>query len=272
MVYRDTVKRYSFLWSKCLDIDPPEGYHFNSMQEVIPEDIVRGSMGLDLGCGCGWDVYIMAKNNPSVRIVGMDISKGAYAASLLNKDIKNTAIINGSASNIPLKDEICDFVYSFGVLHHMQDYEKGFSEICRVLKKGTPVFLYLYEDHSKTSWKRMAIKLVTFIRRITVRIHPRILYILACLISPVIVLLFSYPARIFKRFKLTYGLYERMPFNFADSLFSLKGDIYDRFAAPIEKRFSEKDLRSIFTGCNFTNVNMTKLKATAGHVVWAYKE
>lgn len=234
----DTSKRYGFLWSTYWDVEPPDKYHFNCMQEVITERIVRGALGLDLGCGCGWDTFTMAKDNPSVRIIGMDISYGVYNAFKVSSNLKNVNILRGSALDIPLKNEACDFVYSFGVVHHIPDYKKCLIEIARVLKKSSLCFMYLYEDHSDNTIKYICIKIINIIRKITIKIPPRILYFLCCLASPFIVMLFSYPAIFFKRFKATKKLYEKMPFNFGKDFFSLGGDLYDRFGTPIEHRFS----------------------------------
>jgi len=272
MSYYNTIKRYSFLWSRYNGAEPPEKYHFDAMQEVVSDRIIRGAVGLDLGCGCGFDTFIMAGKSPSVRIIGMDVSEGVNSAFKLNKRLKNATILRGSASSIPLKNETCDFVYSFGVLHHMDDYKKGILEIDRVLRKKGPVFLYLYEDHAENPLKYAAIKILNIIRKITVKIPPKILYALSYSLSPLLVLLFSYPAKILRKYKYTHKLYEKMPFNFGNSLFSLAGDIYDRLAAPVETRFGRKELYKIFTDFDFTGVRLTKLKATAGWVVQAYKK
>lgn len=267
----DTEKRYSYLWLRYRDKNPPLKYHYDHMQEVIPDKMVRGSVGIDIGCGCGWDVFIMAKNNPSVRIIGMDISSGIYNALQSAKDLRNVSIIKGSAGEIPLKDETCDFVYSFGVLHHMADYKRGLLEINRILKKACPCFLYLYDNHSDNPIKYNFIKAISFMRRATVMLPSKILYLFSLFLSPVIVLLFTCPAKLFKKFKLTYKLYQNMPFNFGSSLFSLSGDLYDRFSAPKEHRFAREDLYKLFEKLNFSNIGITKLKATAGWVIWGYR-
>jgi ubiquinone/menaquinone biosynthesis C-methylase UbiE len=264
---KETRKKYSFLWSKYQNFRPLEEYHFNSMSEVIPEEIVRGKIGLDLGCGCGWDTLIMAKNNPGVRIVGVDISDGVHNAGRITRHLDNVTIIKGSAANIPLQNESCDFVYSFGVLHHMCDYKNGLLEIRRVLKKYSPCFLYLYEDHAENRIKYTFLKMVALFRKITVRLPPEVLYVFALSLSPLIVLIFAYPARFFKRFPATRKLYEKMPFNFGDSLFSVSGDLYDRFSTPIEHRFGQQELQDLFKRLRFGEVRITKLKATAGWVV-----
>ena len=271
MKYYDTIKRYGFLWSRQAGSKPPDKYHFDAMQEVVSDNIVRGQIGLDLGCGSGVDTFIMAKRNPRIRIIGMDVSEGVNASFKLNKGLKNAIILRGSASHIPLKGETCDFVYSFGVLHHMDDYREGLSEARRVLKKGSPVFLYLYEDHAGSPYKKMAIKIINLVRSVTARIPSNILYALCCILSPLIVLSFSMPARVFKRYSCTYRFYERMPFNFGTSLFSLRGDLYDRLAAPMETRFGKEELYKILRDFGFRDVHLARLRATAGWVVHAFK-
>ena len=272
MTYSGTIERYSLLWSKDFEVGRPEKYHFDAMQEVIPERIVRDGVGLDLGCGLGWDTFAMAENNPSAQLIGMDLSEGAYMASKVTHGLKNAAIMRGNACSIPLKSEACDFIYSFGVLHHIPNYKKGLAETLRVLKAGSPAFLYLYEDHSGNPVKLIAVRAITAVRKITVKIPPGVLHVLACIASPILVLIFSYPAKIFKRFRRTYRLYEKMPFNFGTSLFSLRGDIYDRFATPTEIRFSAEALRKALLECGFDNITISRLKATAGWVAWAYKK
>jgi len=271
MISSDTARKYSYLWKRYKGVEPPERCHFDCMQEVISQKIVNGAMGLDLGCGLGWDTFKMAKGNPRTRVVGMDICDVVSIASEVNKKLPNVSVFKGSATDIPLKNGVCDFVYSFGVLHHMQNYIKGLKEINRVLKKKSPVFLYLYEDHSGNLLKYIAVKIVGAIRKVTVGIPLGIAHILTYIFSPILFLLFSCPAKVFKRFKCTYGIYEKMPFNFAGSPFSLCGDLYDRFTTPVEIRFGRKALHNLLVECNFTDVEITKLEATAGWVVTARK-
>lgn len=181
-------------------------------------------------------------------------------------------IIKSSALNAPLKNDIFDFAYSFGVLHHTADPQRGLSEIRRILKKNSPVFLYLYEDHSRNFIKYLALKIIAKLRYITIRIPPKALYALSLMSSPFVYAVFSFPARIFKMFRATYNLADRIPFNFASEPFCLAGDIYDRFSAPIERRFNSQQIYDMFSECGFYNISLTRLNNVAGWVAWGYKK
>ena len=266
----ETKNTYSLLWQQS-DSAVPQRWHFNAMQEVVPEPIVRGKIGIEVGSGCGYDTYIMAKANPAVKLISIDISDGIYNTARLVRGLGNVMAIKCSALNIAVKGSSLDFAYSFGVLHHTQDPKRGVLEIARVLKKGAPVFLYLYEDHSENAIKHALLKIVTAVRRLTTRIPKKVLYVFSWILSPFVFIFFTLPAKLMNNFKATKHIAEAMPFNFGTGLFSLRGDLYDRFGAPIEYRFSRKDISAMLTECGFSNISITRLRNTAGWVSWGYK-
>ncbi len=268
---KKTEKTYGFLWARQKSL-PPQKWHFNAMQEVIDEPIVKGNIGIEVGCGCGYDTYIMANANPAVRIVSMDISEGIHKAKELTRSMRNVSLVRSSAMNIPVRDGVFDFAYSFGVLHHTENPGKGFIEIARVLKKNASVFMYLYEDHRANPFKYHAIKFTSQIRKITTRMSPRTVYLLSCLLSPFIFIIFTMPSKAMMNFRATRRFGEKMPFNFGTDLFSLRGDLYDRLSAPLEYRFGRRDLGEALERCGFRDIRITRLDKTAGWVVWGRKD
>lgn len=263
---------YGFLWEKADKNVIPTYYHFNDIQGLIPEPIVRGRVGIDVGSGCGYDTYIMAKANPRINIISMDISDGVYKTKELTTRLDNVKIIKSSISQIPIKDNIFDFAYSFGVLHHIPNPKNGLLEITRVLKKDSPVFLYLYENHADNIIKYAAVKIITCLRKITVNIPPRVFYVFCWFLSPFIYIIFSLPAGILRKFKITKYISDKIPFNFGTGIFSLRGDLYDRLMTPIEHRFNKQEVYDMFRECGFQHINISKLKDRAGWIIWGYKK
>lgn len=267
---KETKNTYSLLWQRSGSAVPSR-WHFNAMQEAISEPIVRGKIGIEVGSGCGYDTYIMASGNPAVRLISIDISDGIYNTRRLVSSLSNVAAVKCSALNIAARGSIFDFAYSFGVLHHTQDPKKGLQEMARILKNGCPVFLYLYEDHSENLVKYAALRVVTALRCFTTRLPRKTLYALSWILSPFVFIIFTLPSKIMKNFNITKHIAQAMPFNFGTGPFSLSGDLYDRFGAPLEFRFSRTGVHDLLAGCGFSDIHITRLRDTAGWVAWGYK-
>jgi len=267
----ETQEVYGFLWKQVDSGLPVPRWHFNDMQDMVPENIVRGKIGLEAGSGCGYDTHIMAKNNPGVKIMSLDISEGVHESKKINAALKNVGIIQGSVLEIPFTSDLFDFVYSYGVLHHTPDPNQGLREFKRVLKTGAPVFIYLYEDHSENFLKCTAINVIDLVRALTTRINKRVLYLLCAIMSPLVFCIFTVPARLLGAFSFTKKAADTIPFNFGKTPLSLTGDLYDRFRAPIEYRYSRSEVGDLLKKNGFVKVTVGHLKKKAGWLAWGYK-
>lgn len=274
-LFSPTSSHYGYLWgieSKSLGKGSEGTFHFQNMSKAVSFDIVRGKLGIDIGCGGGGDTYFIARNNPGIELVGIDLSEGVYAAKERAKGLPNVHLARASALAMPFKDGTFDFAYSYGVLHHTPDPCKGLSEMKRITKKDAHITLYLYEDHSDNLVKYLSIKCIGGLRKFTTKLPNKALWVLSNILSPFVVLVFSVPARLLNKFKATQKIAQKMPFNFGKGPFSVAGDLYDRLGAKFEHRFSKKQLEGCFNKIGFRNFGVTRMSGIAGWVSWIKKE
>lgn len=273
-LFSPTSSHYGYLWdreSKSFNTGGEHVFHFENMSKAVPFDIVRGTLGIDVGCGGGGDTYFIAKNNPGVELVAVDLSEGVYAAKGKVKDLPNVHLARASALSMPFRDSTFDFAYSYGVLHHTPEPCKGLSEMKRITKKDAHITLYLYEDHSDNFVKYLSIKCIGGVRKFTTKLPNKALWVLSNILSPFVVLVFSVPARLLNKFKATQKIAQKMPFNFGRGPFSLAGDLYDRLGAKFEHRFSKKQLEGCFNKLGFKKFGITRMPGIAGWVNWVIK-
>jgi SAM-dependent methyltransferase len=141
----------------------------------FPLTQMKGKLVLDAGCGMGRYADIVTKYGGIV--VGIDLS---YAIESAFKNIglrDNVHIIQGDILKPPFKDEIFDFIYSFGVLHHTPDAQGAFKCLARHLKKNGKFSLFVYDSYEKA-----IVYSSDFWRKITTHLPLKVLYYL-CFIS-----------------------------------------------------------------------------------------
>jgi SAM-dependent methyltransferase len=92
-----------------------------------------GGTGLDLGCGLG--LQSRALRERGYRVIGIDPAHGL----LRRAKADGTPSVTGSALALPFADGVLDFVYTVGVLHHLDGaaaQRAACGEVARVLKPG----------------------------------------------------------------------------------------------------------------------------------------
>ncbi|MBI3332994.1 MAG: class I SAM-dependent methyltransferase [Candidatus Omnitrophica bacterium] len=232
------------------------GAHYETLRSFLPPKHLQGRV-LDAGCGPGWDAAAMAAGN-GASLVAVDLSWDAVRLTHRRLgSLRGTGVVQADLESLPFREGTFDFVYSYGVLHHLPDADRGFEELARVVRPGGMLAVYVYEDFSdKSALERTLLRWVSLLRGATTLLPPRWLYALCRTASPAVFLLFTIPHRILRSFRATRGLSERIPFRHGSSWFSLTGDLYDRFAAPIENRYSERQVESWFQEAGLRHVQV----------------
>jgi ubiquinone/menaquinone biosynthesis C-methylase UbiE len=98
-----------------------------------------GSLCLEIGCGRGKGVELVHHTFHPRRVDGMDIDP--LMIGLAKKRFQGNArglsfFLVADAQHLPYPDACMDAVFNFGIIHHLEDWEKGIREIARVLVQG----------------------------------------------------------------------------------------------------------------------------------------
>ncbi len=269
---RRTANSFGYLWRQAFDRPLAEefrSYHQEEIREALGLPPQRG-MILDAGCGEGIDLVNQARQ-PGAEIVGVELSRGGCWASLQRTRRLATAhVVQADLCAIPFPSDLFDFIYSYGVLHHMADPPGGLKELIRVAKPGAWVTAYLYEDFSDRSnlWKAL-LGLGNLPRQVTTRLPQGVLYFLCRIASPLVYLFFTVPFRVSQRLGGPLQRWmSRTPFRHAKDPWDLTGDLFDRFSAPVERRYSRDSAAALFRESGLRQI---KLANRRGWVVGGIK-
>lgn len=119
-------------------------FHATHISEVIR----AGEAVLDLGCGPANQLGLVARLNPEVRFIGLDLSEGMLdmaGRNLAERGIHNVSLRRGDITRLDqFADASLDAVMSTVVLHHLPDESALFrclAEVRRVLKPGGGLYL-----------------------------------------------------------------------------------------------------------------------------------
>jgi SAM-dependent methyltransferase len=263
---RATSERFGHGWivgGRPAPVTEPIAYHLHAMRAVLGAPPFRGRV-LDAGCGEGIDLASVVLSDGCTAI-GVELSNGGVIASAARTAGSTRArVIQGNLLDLPFADRTFDGAYSYGVVHHTIDPERSVREIARVLKPGADLLLYVYEDLSTRSlpW-RLSLAAINGGRQAISAMSPANIRRFCALIAPAVYLTCTLPSKHF-------AFAARFPYPAAQNptMKSLVPDLYDRFAAPIEKRYSESGARRLAeqAGCRVRQSAFLR-----GWAVWAQK-
>jgi len=238
----DTAVAFGYMWGEqAAHVRPPtevSPYHLHKMRASLDAPPFAGLV-LDAGCGEGIDLAMVALD-PACEVIGVELSAGGVATSLARtRGLARAAVVQGDLLALPIADATFDAAYSYGVVHHTPDPPRALREIARTMKPGAPLLFYVYEDFAERSWPwRVALAVANSARVVTTRLPPAGLMRLCRLLSPVVWLTCTLPARHFR-------WAANLPYRHGTTPSSMSGDLFDRLSAPIERRYSRAGARRL---------------------------
>jgi SAM-dependent methyltransferase len=118
----------------------------NSIYSLYGERSLDGWRILDAGCGTGHRLIGVAKRYPGAQFIGVDITAAALdvAERLAQKhNVKNIHLEQGDLLNLHLSGEF-QLVISSGVIHHLEDPQRGVQNLASLLASDGILVVWLY--------------------------------------------------------------------------------------------------------------------------------
>ena len=107
-----------------------------------------GKRVLEIGTGVGTDARALIRRGASYTGINIDAGSTATTSAALETFGLSGQVLQADATRMRFPDASFDFVYSFGVLHHIPDVQAAMREIRRVLKPGGEVLAMVYNRRS----------------------------------------------------------------------------------------------------------------------------
>jgi len=133
-------------WAKSYDQGRMKRWFLFTQSLVINElSLRKNSKILDVGCGTGAAVFLLADLLPEGKACGIDISDGMIQkaqAKIPREMSERIEFREGSSDKIPYPDEFFDGLICTSSFHHYPDPIKALKEMQRILKPGGEVLIF----------------------------------------------------------------------------------------------------------------------------------
>lgn len=118
---------------------------------------------LEVGCGTGqMSLYFSIGTNNRVFALDPTIASINLGKTFANQNkIKNIKFVNADIFDDVFENEVFDFIWSNGVLHHTKDPSKAFDVVSKYLKKNGYILVGLYNKFGRlrTIFRRLLYKI-----------------------------------------------------------------------------------------------------------------
>jgi 2-polyprenyl-3-methyl-5-hydroxy-6-metoxy-1,4-benzoquinol methylase/uncharacterized protein YbaR (Trm112 family) len=239
-----TALSFGFEWTRFPEMYEEWNQSFLDYMQPHGPEFFRGRKVLDAGCGNGRFAYYAAKYGAEVWAI--DLGPAVEVARRNTETAGVVQVVQADLHRPPFALESFDFIYSIGVLHHLPDPEAAFQSLLRYLKPGGNIQIYLYWSPEGQPIKRALLAIVSALRKVTTRLPHGAVYGLAFPAALAAFVFFAWPYRLLKKVPGLRGLAEKLPMKqYAGFPFRVcVNDQLDRFSAPIENRYTRKEVEA----------------------------
>lgn len=149
---------------------------FRAKTGFTPEEL-RGKTVLDVGCGMGRFADVASRWGAQVYAIDLSLAVESAQRNLGGR--VSVHIAQASIFALPFAEEVFDFIFSIGVLHHTPDTRSAFERLPRLLKPGGKIAIWLYPRYDS-----VPSYVSDVLRKLTIRMPKRLLYAISHLAVP----------------------------------------------------------------------------------------
>ncbi len=170
-----TAEAFGWEWKKFDDVAVHHERQFLDWMAPATPAWFTGNVVVEAGCGKGRHTRLAAGYGARA-VLGVDLSDAVDVAFPSIRHLPNAHVIQADLLRLPLRRRCADRAFSVGVLHHLPDPREGFTALCRSVRPGGEVSIWVY-GREGNGW---IAHLVSPARRlVTSRMPPSALYWLA---------------------------------------------------------------------------------------------
>lgn len=101
-----------------------------------------GKVVIEAGCGPG--AYLDVVEKHAQTVIGFDLSTAIDAAYRLHGQRDNVHLAQADIFNPPVRRNVADRLYTFGVVQHTPDPERAFRSLVSLVKPGGEIAVWVY--------------------------------------------------------------------------------------------------------------------------------
>ena len=249
---KKTLESFGFEWEKFSSMRDEWKKNFDFYFESVDTSLMKEKVALEIGSGNGRHTFYASKIFK--ELISVDLGGAVDVAFNNNKDTHNIHFIQADIYNLPFKENLFDFIFCLGVLHHLPSPEEGFKKLIKILKVGGSILIYVYHNFPRNHFNFYLLHAVNFFRNITTKLPHQLLYLLCHPIAIISYAVLVLPYKIFfkKIIKKGWPLAAYADYSF----FVMLNDTFDRFSAPIENRYSQEEIIAWYKSATLKNIKI----------------
>jgi SAM-dependent methyltransferase len=250
-VKQRTADSFAYEWRQFGALRDEWCKNFADYMQPHPVQRLAGLSILDVGAGSGRHSFHAAQAGAHVVAVDLgtsiDVARRNLPAHVLT--------VQADAEHLPFDVAAFDMVMAIGVLHHLPDPQRALCSIARHARPGGHVHVYLYWVPERR-WQRTVLRGVTALRRVTVRLPHPLLHALCYPLAAALQIAIVRPHRALRGRPRSRALADALPLKtYADYPFAvLVNDQFDRFSAPLERRYTAEEVRRAMADAGLEDV------------------